>query len=63
MSEEICIGPNRCHDCGGEYGDHSDDCAVLKRRKMEPEEIPLDVCPKCRVRMKPRGSRCINCGN
>ena len=26
MSEEFCIGPNRCTSCGGEYGAHEPDC-------------------------------------
>lgn len=26
MSEEILIGPNPCHSCGGEYGEHDMDC-------------------------------------
>lgn len=59
---EICIGPNPCYECGGEYGQHDSSCRVLKRKKMEAEEVPLDVCSECHVRLKPRGSRCINCG-
>lgn len=29
MSDEIPIGPNRCVGCGGEYGEHAEDCRSL----------------------------------
>lgn len=27
MSDDVIIGPNRCNECGGEYGDHAKDCS------------------------------------
>ena len=38
MSEETIIGPNPCHWCGGEYGEHRDTC---KRKRVEPQEVTL----------------------
>lgn len=29
MSDEIPIGPNPCSACGGEYGEHTEDCRSL----------------------------------
>lgn len=31
--EEICIGPNTCWDCGGDYGEHKPHCSVLEKSK------------------------------
>lgn len=28
MNDEIPIGPNRCVACGGEYGEHAEDCSL-----------------------------------
>lgn len=29
MSDELPIGPNPCNMCGGEYGQHAEDCSSL----------------------------------
>lgn len=39
MSEEIPIGPNRCVYCGGEYGEHDEDCREVKK-PMTTDTIP-----------------------
>jgi hypothetical protein len=40
MSEEIPIGPNRCHYCGGEYGEHAEDCR--RPKEVDPQEALLE---------------------
>lgn len=34
MTDEL-IGPNRCQDCGGSYGNHEASCPVLLERKAK----------------------------
>lgn len=61
MSEEICIGPNSCHYCGGEYGSHAADCRRIKAKRnwLIEYEIPplravyfaeIDKCTESEVR-------------
>jgi hypothetical protein len=38
MSDDIPIGPNPCYLCGGEYGQHANDCKVPK---MQPKEVSM----------------------
>lgn len=41
--DSLPIGPNSCHQCGGDYGKHSDDCAYnnYKAGKMVPREVSM----------------------
>lgn len=50
MTDEM-IGPNPCQDCGGEYGNHKDDCpgggvVLHKRDKAHATEVELPRCPR-----------------
>lgn len=38
MSDEIQIGPNSCHYCGGEYGEHAGDCRSPEQRSLRRKE-------------------------
>lgn len=37
MSNDICIGPNSCSYCGGDYGDHRPRCDRPPDRKSAAE--------------------------
>ncbi len=43
MSEEIPIGPNRCTYCGGEYGEHDEDCRGKKVGMPDSNPKPLTM--------------------
>jgi hypothetical protein len=42
---EICIGPNACGECGGEYGEHSDWCS------RRPDKLPFKPTMNLRYRL------------
>lgn len=45
FKDDSPIGPNPCHICGGEYGEHASDCRAQKRIDLlTNDELNVEVC-------------------